>query len=179
MWDILFKTIAKESGKEFASKKQLAELKAVQAAQENCQRCVDSHWPQHAKLAWLEHQKELQQSIARGDLQSLDGYNRVEFESEFAEKMEAAKRERIRVTREDGAPLVEAVLEKFVPVIEQFAADYAKQEADSYAKFGIPYPGPSALVVTLRRAADIVRIRTPRAEYANSFMRDILPFLDL
>jgi hypothetical protein len=176
IWETLTQQIAKESGKTFGSKGQRAQLAKLQGAYEEAQRIVAAHTDQAAKAAWLDHQKELQAAIARGDLAKLDAYGRAEWESEFAEKEEAGKAMMRAITKE-CAPLVQELAEEFAAVAEDFAAKQAKAEADTYARFGVAYPGPSSLIAMLRRAADYARSRIPRGDHANASPASMVPYI--
>jgi hypothetical protein len=173
---VMTRAICDGAGKTFANKAQRAELAQKQLAYEECGRVIEQHWPIKARDAWMDHHRELQEAIRRGDLDKADGYSREELEAEFEAKMEAAKAERCAVTM-SCAEIVKELSEQFASVADRFAAEQAKFEAEAYAKFGVPYAGPSSLVKALRQAADMARRRVPRPGFPRS-PREMLPFVD-
>ena len=178
MFEVLTRQIASALGKKYGSKTQRSFLAQCQSEWENGHRIVNANTPENAKQHWLAHQTELQEAIARGDLDKIDAYGRQEFEAECAEIMEAGRAARRSATMK-AAPVIQELASEFALDAERFAGEQAKLEADAYEKFGIAYPGPSVLVQHLRKAADFARARVPRSQFADAQPKDCVPYVNL
>ena len=177
MFDTLTRQIAAALGKKYGSKSQKAFLAQCEAERDNANRIVNENTDQPRKLSFHAHQKELQAAIARGDLDKMDGYSWEEWQAEGQQFMAAGKAAR-RAASKKPCSVVNELAEEFAKDAEGFAAEWTKNEADAYARFGVPYPGPSALAVALRQAADYARCPVPRGEYADMRIHDMVPYVD-
>lgn len=173
----LTRAISTAAGKTFGNKDQKIELRKKQAAYDECERQIGLHTHDKVKDAWLAHQADLQAAVEQGTLDKLDAYSRAEFAAEYDAKMEGAKSARKAVTM-SCAKIVEELSEDFANTAEKFAGEQAKTEADAYARFGLPYPGPSGIVKALRQAADQARGNVPRGPSFSRSPREMVPFVN-
>lgn len=114
-----------------------------------------------AHKAFIEHRKDLEKSVATGEINSIDGYGEAEIELEHIQKLEAGKAA-CRGAARACLPVARKIAEQFAGIADKFAAVQEKQERDVYAKFGLKYPGASPLLELLKTASEWAVAKVPQ-----------------
>jgi hypothetical protein len=127
--------------------------------------------------AWLRHQKSIQDTVEAGTSDDSQAHSREEFIKSHQQKIEAARLNLEKIYLE-AWPLCAAVAARCIEAAELKAQKREQQERDDHARYGVAYPGTSAIVKTLRAAIEMARVRSKKVEGGRASPQTILPYLD-
>ncbi|MEO6036414.1 MAG: hypothetical protein ABIQ35_14270 [Verrucomicrobiota bacterium] len=144
----------------------------------NCKAAVMAHTDTAAKKAWLAHCEELATKLANGEkIDKSDGWTKADFESDFVQKMEIAKRAG-DIACEKLLLSLKTPVARFIQHADALAESVQSEEQERFAEFGIQYQ-VSDVVKSIRSVGNWARIKLPsRGQWAFD-PQAILDFLNL
>lgn len=163
---------------ELATEKELAPLRTLRDQWRNAHASVNNFTAPKAKEAWLKHQDELRAKVSAGKtLDSFDGWDRTDWEGDFAAKMTASK-DAAREKAVQAATAAKPIVERFISLCEKVAAEIEESECKQFAAYSVDY-SPSPLVRAIRDAGRHAAHRLPESPNWSSDPARFLIFLPL
>jgi hypothetical protein len=157
--------------------KVLGKLRELQARYDRAIEVINSHTRLKAKDAWLAHQTNLADAIGGGTVTQHQGRTREDFESDFDLKVRAAHEEMRRVYRE-SLPWCREIFDRFSEIATSRVEYLEAGERERHEDYGVPYAGPSALIVAFKKAIETAGFRVKETSGGNLSPLDLIPYLD-
>jgi hypothetical protein len=174
----LAQTILKESGKKIVSSGEMKFLCDKQREWKEARASGDYHTFAQSQADFMAHQRTMLEAVRAGTIKQTYHRTNEDYRKEYAQKASTCY-EQCRLIAQGVLPLAGEIAERFCDIAKKFADDARKSEQAEHERFGVPYTGPSALIVWFGKAADMVRARAQASPYQVASPEQILPYLDL
>jgi hypothetical protein len=139
---------------------------------------INSRTHNDAVADFEAHQGKMATAIHKGSVEDETGATLQHFQDSLQMKLDASKRDLQRIYLE-CQPMCEDFAGRFVALAEQRVNGMEKEERSKHDYFGIPYAGPSNLILTFRKAIHVAKCRVVPSEFGNASPRQMLPYFPL
>jgi hypothetical protein len=138
---------------------------------------VLNYTPQNARLMFAKQQEEIQAAIHSGKLDGVSAQPVEHWHLDYEQKLQAAKANMCQIY-EECLPVCQGIAAGFIEVAEIKVSQRETYEREIHDFYGIPYGGPSNIVLAFKKAIAFARTRSTPVQNGSASPEIILPYIN-